>query len=730
MRRFLSISLISLALVTGAAGVAPAAHAQYESAGDAAAFDSPSTQNPATPKTAATPAAGAQNPTQFNQSMDSAYDGVMVRIMGLFAWLVGVAAITLDNAVYYTVVTMGKYVNNLTAVGVVWRILRDIGNIILIFGFLAVGISTILNTEKFGWGTKMLPTLLISAVFLNFSLFISEAVVDTGNLFATQFYTQINGGNPAGAQDLNFDNIKNATSNGISSKIMGQLGLQSIYGKAVTNTAIFSGANPWFIGFMGILLFLVTAFVMFSLSFILISRFVILIFVIIIAPIGFAGYAIPKLSGIAKQWKDMLIEQTITAPILLLLLYIALAVITDVQFLTGFGVDKNTGWDSIFIPGGITGFAGLLLSFLVAMGLLLSVVVFSKKLGAIGADWASKTAGKLSFGATAFGMRSTVGWGANKAARGLRNTRFASIPLLGTGVVKGLDRAAKGSFDVRGTGALKNFPGGGINAGQAQKGGYRAELKERIGKRTSYAAELTGRGLTGKEKESVALTEKNLKKAQEEHNTASTQMDSAREEGTAAVQELHKQEAEVGRLEKEEEQERQFSPGGVTRDTGQKLEVARKNLTTSQFGVRDAELKLQQAQKTLQEKATVKTKAEEAKEAKENEMKIAKSNVGAQAKYAKNLQLGLDQESFFNKYINLAANTDAAKEIIKRKGKKADKYGFNKIQELLEKSEEKESGGKEEKKENATGGMSDYMKNFEKKVEEAKAKSKEEGDKK
>ena len=71
----------------------------------------------------------------------------MQLIMNLFAWLLGVAAITLDNAVYYTVVTMGNYVNNLSAVGIVWQVLRDIGNIVLIFGFLAIGITTILNVN-------------------------------------------------------------------------------------------------------------------------------------------------------------------------------------------------------------------------------------------------------------------------------------------------------------------------------------------------------------------------------------------------------------------------------------------------------------------------------------------------------------------------------------------------------------------------------------------------------
>ena len=102
-------------------------------------------------------------------------------IMGLFAWLLGVASLTLNYAVYYTVITMGTYVHNLTAVGVTWRILRDISNICLIFGFLGIGISTILGSPQYGFSTSLLPKLLLAAVFLNFSLFASEAVIDVGN---------------------------------------------------------------------------------------------------------------------------------------------------------------------------------------------------------------------------------------------------------------------------------------------------------------------------------------------------------------------------------------------------------------------------------------------------------------------------------------------------------------------------------------------------------------------
>jgi len=514
--------------------------------------------------------------------------------MSLFAWLLGVAAITLDNAVYYTVVTMGNVVKELTAVGVAWRILRDITNIMLIFGFLAIGISTILDTSLYGWTSKLLPMLIISAVCLNFSLFISEAVIDTGNLFATQFYTQINGGKPATKVEYSRSKIHEE---GISNKIMSQLGLQRIYGEAIGNTAVNWYTSSIFIGFMGIMLFMVAAFVMFTLAFILIARFVILVFLIIFSPMGFAGLAVPKLKGIADDWWSELFKQTVTAPILLLMLYIALAVITDAKFLTGFGVangEQDTIWTGWINNQDLVGFAGMMLSYLIAMGLLMGVAILSKKLGAFGSSTAMKWAGKASFGVTGMLGRSSVGWLATKSANGLRRTAFGRIPLVGTGVVKGFDRLGRSNFDARSSSALKDFPFGGVDAGKGQQGGYKADLKSRIEKRTKYAADLKGRELTPEEKVKRAFLVNELKKYEKERDAA-----------------------------------------------------------TDETGVRRANAKIKAVEEAIEEIDSVTDK-------------------GAQREYARNLLLRRKEDSFFNKWVNPMANTEAAKKIRSEAKKSSD----------------------------------------------------------
>jgi hypothetical protein len=374
MKRLLITALFTLALLVGATGSAPLVHASAGAqAGAVSDAQSAANKNATDP---GSPGAG--------------FATIMQWIMKLFAWLLGIAALALDYSVYYTVINMGAYVNNMAAIGVTWRTLTSIGNIMLIFGFLAIGISTILNTERMGYGKKMLPMLLLAAIFINFSLFFSEAVIDIGNIFATQFFTQINGGVQPSLQTL--QNMPFG-SEGISNKIMAQVGLQTMYNAGQVNTKIFNNDNAWIIGFMGIILFIVAAFVFFALAFILIARFIFLVFLIILAPIGFAGLAIPQLAGLAKKWWDALFQQTITAPVLLLLLYIAIAVIADAQFLTGFcpqaaGAVKC---DLLgFTSNNFQGLIGMILSFLIAMGLLVGVIIAAGKLSAFGAGAVSK----------------------------------------------------------------------------------------------------------------------------------------------------------------------------------------------------------------------------------------------------------------------------------------------------------------------------------------------------
>lgn len=699
MRQFLLTSLIVFAFV-GAAGVAPVAHAAT-ALGDKCTDTQPCTGNNQTCDSSpegicvattalgtsgATGAAAASTETLAgglpkDPTGSEGFGQIMIWIMSLFAWLVGVAAVLLDNVVYYTVVKMGSYVNSLSAVGVTWRILRDVGNIMLIFGFLSVGITTILNVEWYGVSKKMLPMMFVAAVFLNFSLFMAEAMVDTGNLFATQFYQQINGGQPAGAKSFDPGFSIRVANEGISNKIMGQLGLQTIYGE-VTNSNrakdILKAGNSLIIGFMSIILFIVTAFVLFSLAFVLIARFVALLFLIIASPLGFAALAMPGFANIQKKWWTNIFEQTMVAPVLLLMLYIALTIITDEQFLTGFDGAKNgPQWLGWINNGNMSGFGSMILSFLVAMGLLLAVVVYAKRWSAFGGDWASRMGARLSFGVTAFGLRSTAGWGLQGASQAIRRSRLLGGTKTGRVLAGTFDRGAKGSFDLRGTGVLKTIPfGSQIDAGAAQQGGYRARQEASIKGHQDYIKSV-----------GAAIDEGNAtEKAKEQFAAMQAERTAAQNAINAAQAEHDRQKAETERLAAIDKNNR--DRGIFNQKDSNAAKEAQKKLAESKNNLAAANEKLA----TATEKITNKAGKEKTLEDIEKEV-LGGQKKQAQLAYAENISGSLPGWAMFG-----PGGAPAAKKIIRDAKKSPDQQLLENLKKAIEFGEKTTEPKKEEAK--------------------------------
>lgn len=494
MKKFLITLGLVFVLLGGMVGFA---NAQENPAPDAATTPTdgedvtknPPTSDPGTSAVAQTDPASAKTVTPPSTKMEDGLNGVLVWIAGLFAWLFAIAVAVLDFSAYYSIFQMGKGIGGLQGIGLAWRVLRDVGNILFIFGFLVAGMITILRVEFYGFTKSMLPKLLIGAVFLNFSLFITEAIIDTGNLFASQFYTQINGGNVPTGQ---FPKELTTTDKGIAGKVMNQLGLQTIYGTVATNPKALVGDNIKTTAFMSIILFLIAAFVFFALAFILIVRYVVLVLLIILAPLGFAGLAIPKLDGIAKRWWNSLFKQAIIAPVLMLLLYIAMAVITDSTFMTAVcGTSCTSGQYSVEALDKTPALIQLLITFFIAMGLLLAVLVAAVEMGATGAKMSMSLAGAATFGATALALQgagaATGRFLTSKTVQGRlsridgKSGKFAARLALRAG-----NAAQKSTFDVRNSKKLAAIAGAtglgslGVTLGSGMKSSMDTKVVDRI----------------------------------------------------------------------------------------------------------------------------------------------------------------------------------------------------------------------------------------------------------
>jgi hypothetical protein len=212
-----------------------------------------------------------------------------------------------------------------------------------------------------------------------------------------------------------------------------------------------------------------------------------------------------------------------------------------------------------------------MLSFLVAMGLLLAVVIIAKKLSAFGAAGATALAGKLTFGATAWGVNRTLGRAAYLTSRAARQSKtFNKVNAMTGRALSGtLDRVAGGSFDVRGIAMGGGLKGIGIDAGAAQKGGFVEARKQNI-----KTHEEEAKRIEELHKEALKNTPKDLEaiaQAQAEHaKTVKAKIDAEKEKNVAQVA---KQEAEERRSADKAEVDRLAAIDKADRDSGRRSSV-------------------------------------------------------------------------------------------------------------------------------------------------------------
>ena len=488
----------------------------------------------------------------------------MNSILEFFAWVLGGAGVLLDLAITETVLKMGENVENVGAVDSGWRMFRDVANIVIIFSLLAIGFATILRVSGYGM-KELLAKVIIVALLINFSLFFTKVIIDSGNLLASQFYSQMT---LAGCEPGSNKEILGKNACSISGQFMDALSLTSIYDTPDRNTTTAPSVDYdtiFTVGIMGSILFLTTTVVFLAGAFLLIIRFVALIFMMVLSPLAFAASILPATAGHAKRWWGALINYTLFAPIYFLLTSFVLDVVSSTTFRESIGVKKGVVFTDTLAGAGanISAFS-IFLNFTIVIFLMVGALLISKQLGMAGSDaaikasvsarkWGQGKVGDATLGGVGAVGRTLVGRGASwraesgelkdKASRGGLSGAFNRLKLQS---YKGL---AKSSFDVRATKA-----GGGLGLGKAGgKGGYdkildnqkktRFKIAENIGKANETKGERAVKADAQKviNEINVDLTpiEDMLKKAQTAHTKDPTPYTLAELEKAQAAIKLH-----------------------------------------------------------------------------------------------------------------------------------------------------------------------------------------------
>ncbi|MCA9354108.1 MAG: hypothetical protein KC877_01160 [Candidatus Kaiserbacteria bacterium] len=313
--------------------------------------------------------------------------GVVVSFFGHV--LAGTGGLLLNYGVNDFVIGFGHYFNSGgvgVAVNQLWASVRDLFNITFIFGLVYLGFRMILNSDDSST-RRALVYLILAALLVNFSLFITKFVVDFSNVLATQIVTN---GFPLGSTipgakmgDWWYDKYD------ISGSFMNDLGITTLFGQESLKTAVSnkgglsSGGYYGFI-FGAMILFIIMAFVFAAGGILLIIRFAALCLYMVLSPLMFLGWVFPQLQSVtSKYWRGFL-GRAFFAPLYLLLVYFAGKIIY--QFY-GSKVNGEPNFAAIFGRDGASiqaNFGGTIPPFVLSCVFLIAAIVVANKMSADG----------------------------------------------------------------------------------------------------------------------------------------------------------------------------------------------------------------------------------------------------------------------------------------------------------------------------------------------------------
>lgn len=391
------------------------------------------------------------------------FQQIMSKLVASFLWifvsilgsLLGVFGMLFNWVVLVTVFQYSTYFGNSEGLLLAWSVLRDLGNILLLFGFIFIGLQTILNVGHFSVG-KALPRLLIFAILINFSLLVSSAIVDVSNVFSAVFYTEAGSVNCGGNEDTlsGGGTPGECTGDGIAGKIMAAAGLSSLFSGFQDFGTIWDARTDGFsmlIAYFGLLLLIIIMMIVFiAASIMLLIRAITLMFLLVLSPIGFAATAIPQFEEYSKMWWSKLLSQAFFAPAFLLMLFVGL------KIMDGAKATFNASDASLvqaFAAGG-TSSGGIFILFSLIIGFTIGSLIIASRIGAMGASFATSKASGLVLGGAGFIGRRTVGRYAAQREEKLRAAGKDTTPM-GKLQLSALKAVSGSSMDVRTSGLVK-----------------------------------------------------------------------------------------------------------------------------------------------------------------------------------------------------------------------------------------------------------------------------------
>jgi len=374
-----------------------------------------------------------------------------------------------------------EFVDATTGVYTVWKTIRDICSIFVIFMLLYTAIKLILSQEEKGLDSvgHLIKSIVIAGILINFSFFITSLLIDASNMVSLAIYKGIvstdqtlttsvgsspcltgNSATPETTCLVNSILTPGTTGSdaSLADFFMSKLSPQSAYNLTLndSSTAKVPSTDPAPLktliqGVVGaVIMFTIgMSFLFASIAFA--SRMVILVILLAFSSIWFASMIFPSLKEKSKEFTDILKGQLIFMPVYLILLYGALVVLNNstVFSVPNSSVTTSGNWISDYIVLFVNDF---FIIFLLNLPLVTAFSFAQSTTKWMGADKFNANAiwSKVGKSTGSFVGRNTAGRAAHIAANsGAMRNLSAYSPLVGNIVSKQLDKTANYGFGTK-----------------------------------------------------------------------------------------------------------------------------------------------------------------------------------------------------------------------------------------------------------------------------------------
>ncbi len=354
-----------------------------------------------------------------------------------------------------------------------WTILRDICNMFFILILLVIAFATTLNRESYSM-KKLLPKFIIAAVLINFSKLICGVIIDFAQIIMLTF---VNGFRDIGAGNL-----------------ADMLGVTKLLSIDLSNADAVNTASILSTYFLALLYVIIAGGVIAVIVFLLVMRIVMIWIYVVLSPLPYLLWVLPKTEKFASQWWQQFTEAVVSGPILAFFIWLSFASATIGSTGTDIiGVQQGSSTEneqkyldqlnSTNVGLSEAGAADSALKFIISIGLLIGGVMVTKQAGGQIGQIAGKFSDKMQRGGLNFAKArgaagaAIMGKAASRTAIGGAGlaTKYSGIGLNKLGESR-LGKSAFGKYT--GIGAVTRGVGTSLKSGGQFMTDWRKDLKE------------------------------------------------------------------------------------------------------------------------------------------------------------------------------------------------------------------------------------------------------------